>query len=124
LPGKFTRQKHAGGYTTDNGIHKHLLVSFLEMASCPNSQIKALYEDDHIQAIPIAAQKDGMALKPGLHVDTKRGIIVGTTETIDVKFVNEHLHPPKDYLKNIFVKEAEYLRNHNIVKWLINANWC
>lgn len=29
LPGKTTRRKHKGGHTTDSGIHKHLLQSFL-----------------------------------------------------------------------------------------------
>jgi hypothetical protein len=40
-----------------------------------------------------------MALRPGLHIGPKRGIILATTE--------KH-HPEMNYLKNIFVKEAEY----------------
>ena len=72
-----------------------------------DSPVKSLIKDAYVTVIPAAAQKDGMALKPGIHVDSHKGVIVGTTDTIDSKYVRDCPSPDREHLKNIFIKEAE-----------------
>ena len=48
-----------------------------------------------------------MALKPGMAVDSRQGFIIGTTEKIYHKYVQENPNPDSDKLKEIFIKEAE-----------------
>ena len=107
LPGKTTRKKKCTGYTTDNGLHKNLLQSILELANEEQSGVVPLMDNDTVKVIPIALKKDGMALKPGMAVDSRQGLIIGTTEKIDHKYVQENPNPDSDKLKEIFIKEAE-----------------
>ncbi len=48
-----------------------------------------------------------MQIKPDLVLDQKQGVCVGATENIDIDFVHKHPNPDPDYLKSIFVKEAD-----------------
>ena len=93
LPGKMTRKKNCTGYTTDSGLHKNLLQSFLELANEENSGVIPLVDNDTVKVIPIALKKDGMALKPGMQVDSRQGLIIGTTEKIDYKYIQENAKP-------------------------------
>ena len=107
FPGRTTRKKNCTGYTTDNGIHKCLLTSFLELAGRENSPVTPLIDNETVRVIPVAIQKDGMALKPGMQVDSRQGKIIGTTEDINYKYVKENQNPDPEKLKDVFVTEAE-----------------
>ena len=72
LPGK-TRNKKCTGYTTDNGLHKNLLQSVLELANEEQLGVVPLVDNDTVKVILIALKKDGMALKPGMAVDSRQG---------------------------------------------------
>lgn len=106
LPGRTTRGKETQGYTTESGIHKYLLVSFLEMMHNGNS-CESLHEDQYLKLFPVSLQRDGMQIKPGLVVDSRQGICVGSTERIDSQFINKHPNPTPEFLKQILVKEAD-----------------
>ena len=58
------------GYTTDNGISKSLLTSFLELTGRENTHVAPLIDNDTVRVVPVTIQKDGMALKPGMQVDS------------------------------------------------------
>ena len=107
LPGKTTRKKSCTGYTTDSGIHKNLLQSFLELAKEKKSGVISLVDNETVKVIPIALKKDGMSLKPGMQVDSRQGLIIGTTEKIDYQYVKQNPNPDPEKLKEIFIKEAE-----------------
>ncbi|VDI59965.1 Hypothetical predicted protein [Mytilus galloprovincialis] len=51
--------------------------------------------------------KDGMALKPGLMVDIRQGVLIGGTLKIDNEFIERHPNPSPEMLKSLFVQEAE-----------------
>lgn len=107
LPGKSTRKKNCTGYTTDSGLHKNLLQSFLKLASAENSDILPLVDNPTVKVVPIALKKDGMALKPGMSVDSRQGLVIGTTDKIDYNYIKDNPHPKPERLKEIFIKEAE-----------------
>ena len=107
LPGKTTRKRNSTGYTTDSEIHQNLLQSFLELANEKDSGVTPLIDNDTVKIIPIALKKDGMALKPGIQVDSRQGLVIGTTDKIDYKYVKENQKPDPETLKEIFIKEAE-----------------
>ena len=44
-----TRKKNCSGYTTDNGIHKSLLISFLELAGQENTPVTPVYKYSQLQ---------------------------------------------------------------------------
>ena len=60
LPEKSTTKKNCTGYTTDSGLHKNLLQSFLELANDENSGVIRLVDNDIVKVIPITLKKDGM----------------------------------------------------------------
>lgn len=102
-----TRKKNCTGYTTDSGLHKNLLQRFLKLANDKNSGVIPLVNNDTVKVIPIALKKGGMALKPGMQVDSRQGLIIGTTEKIDYKYIQENAKPDPEKLQDIFIKEAE-----------------
>ena len=87
-------------------MHKNLLQSFLELANESSAGIP-LVDNNTVKVIPIALKKDGMALKPGMQVDSRQGLIIGTTEKIDYKYIQENAKPDPEKLQDIFIKEAE-----------------
>ena len=107
LPGKTTRRKNTRGYTTDSGLHKPLVQSFLSMADQNESMITPLIDTNTVRIIPTCISQDGMSIKPGMQVDTRQGKIIGTTEQIDINYVKRNPSPSSEELKKIFVTEAE-----------------
>ncbi len=51
IPGKTTRKKKCTGYTTENGVHKNLLKSFLELAGSENSPVTPLIDNEIVKVI-------------------------------------------------------------------------
>ncbi|VDI07902.1 Hypothetical predicted protein [Mytilus galloprovincialis] len=107
LPSHFARHKNVSGYTTENGIHCNLLRSFLEICAQEDSVVTSLLNNGYTKVIPVAMQKDGMALKPGLMVDIRQGVLIGGTLKIDNEFIERHPNPSPEMLKSLFVQEAE-----------------
>ena len=73
LPGRTTRQKqNKGRYTTDSGIYWPLVQNFLSILSDPNSGIAPifLHQESKLKLFAVSLQEDGVALKPGLNVDS------------------------------------------------------
>ena len=105
LPGKTTRDKMYGGYTTEDGIQKHLLQSFLQICS-QTSDIISLHEDAHVKIIPVILAKDAMALKPGLLYDSRQGKLIGSKLNLDYSYIKSG-EPNKELLKENMVQEAE-----------------
>ena len=83
------------------------MTAFLELAATPDSRIIPLYENNRVKVIPAFCAKDGMQLKPGLVFDERQGILVGSTDTIDYKYVKTNPSPDKDHLRKTIVQEAE-----------------
>ena len=107
IPSYTTRKKNSGSYTTESGIHKHMLAAFMTLCSVRGTPVHHLVDTDSLCVIPVSLQRDGMQLKPGLVFDKRQGILIGTTENIDVKYVESHPVPEPEHLKNIMVKEAD-----------------
>lgn len=48
-----------------------------------------------------------MSLKPGMQVDSRQGLMIGTTEKFDYQYVKQNPNPDPAKLKEIFIKEPE-----------------
>ena len=84
------------------------------MSSHSESSVITLIETDPVKIIPAILKRDGMLLKPGMDFDSHQGVITGTTEHINHKYIKEHPCLEGDNLKNIMVTEAEcYLSDYN-----------
>ena len=109
LPGKTTRQiKNKGRYCTKSGIYWNLLESFLLIVSSNLKDITPFIDDEtsHLMVFAATNQEDGMALKPGLQVDSHQGRAVGCTFPIDILYIKNNPEIDKDTLKEGLVKEA------------------
>lgn len=105
LPAAPTRKKNSRAYTTKCGTHKHLLRAFLELAK--KLQLPAFIDNPSVYVIPVVAMGDGMQLKPGMQFDVTQGYIVGTNEDINLAFIKNNPNPKGEFLKKIFIKEAD-----------------
>jgi len=77
------------------------------MASTDETLVQPLVNTDDMCIIPISLQRDGMQIKPGIVLDQTQGILVGATDVIDVKYVDQHTQPDPQLMKQILVKEAD-----------------
>ena len=112
LPGRTTRQKQSKGrYTTDSGIYWPLVQNFLSILSDPNSGIAPIFLDQEskLKLFAVSLQEDGVALKPGLNVDSHQAKIIGATARIDLQFTRDNPSPTTEELKKILVKEGHCL---------------
>lgn len=84
-----------------------LLTSFLELAGRENTPVIPLIDNGTVRIVPVTIQKEGMALKPRIQVDSRQGKTIGTTHDIDYKYIKEipNLEPGK--LKDTFITEAK-----------------
>ena len=113
LPGKTTRQiKNKGRYCTKSGIYWNLHESFLLIVSSNLKDITPFIDDEtsHLMVFAATNQEDGMALKPGLQVDSHQGRAVGCTFPIDILYIKNNPEIDKDTLKEGLVKEAHCLQ--------------
>ena len=112
LPGRTTRQKQSKGrYTTDSGIYWPLVQNFLSILSHPNSGIAPIFLDQEskLKLFAVSLQEDGVALKPGLDVDSHQAKIIGAAAPIDLQFTRDNPSPTTEELKKILVKEGHCL---------------
>ena len=70
--------------------------------------VNLLFTDEKpkLRIYPVTCQEDGVALKPGLQVDSHQGIVVGTKKTMDFQYVCNNDPPDNEVLKNEMVKEV------------------
>ena len=102
LPEKTTRQiKNKGRYCTKSDIYWNLLESFLLIVSSNLEDITPFIDDEtsHLMVFAATNQEDGMALKPGLQVDSHQGRAVGCTFPIDILYIKNNPEIDKDTLK-------------------------
>ena len=66
----------------------------MELTGHPQSPVKPLITDGNVTGIPIAAQKDGMALTPGLYADS-----INTIECIDSQSIKAQPSTNKAHMK-------------------------
>lgn len=81
--------------------------ALLELAGSKNTPVTPLIDNDTVRVVPVTIQKDGMALKPGMQVDSRQGKIIGTTHDRDYKYIKENPNADPGKLKDIFITEAE-----------------
>lgn len=79
----------------------------MELAGSKNTPVTPLIDNDTVRVVPVTIQKDGMALKPGMQVDSRQGKIIGTTHDRDYKYIKENPNADPGKLKDIFITEAE-----------------
>lgn len=79
----------------------------LELLGRENTPVTPLIDNDTVEVVPVTIQKDGMALKPGIQVDSRQGKIIGTTHHIDYKYIKENPNLDHGKLKDTFITEAE-----------------
>ena len=112
FPGRTTRQKQSKGrYTTDSGIYWPLVQNFLSILSDRNSGIAPIFldQESNLKLFAVSLQEDGVALKPGLNVDSHQAKIIGATAPIDLQFTRDNPSPTAEELKKILVKEGHCL---------------
>lgn len=107
IPGKTTRAKCKGGYTTRNGIQKSLLESFPLIASSEESTVCPIISQSSLKLIPVSYATDGMSLKPGLQFDSRLKELVGLLFPVNLAYVQAHPKPDPQMLKKSFVTEAD-----------------
>ena len=91
-------------YETDDGILKTLMKASVDICKTPT--VTPLLQTPRLRVIPIVLKSDGMTVKPGMKVDARRSAVVGTTQKIDIEYIKTHPKLDPDYLKNIFITEA------------------
>ena len=108
LPGATTRANEKPGFTTSSGVLPSSMAAFMQLAMEPARKIPLLIDNATVRVLPIAASRDGMAIKPGLQFEPRRKIVVGAEidETMDFKFVELHQQPDPTMLKESLVVEA------------------
>lgn len=79
----------------------------MELAGRENTPVTPLIDNDTVRVVPVTIQKYGMALTPGMQIDSRQGKIIGTTPDIDYKYIKENPIPDPGKLKDIFITEAE-----------------
>ena len=79
--------------------------------SDPNSGIAPIFLDQEskLKLFAVSLQEDGVALKPGLNVDSHQAKIIGATAPIDLQFTRDNPSPTTEELKKILVKEGHCL---------------
>ena len=112
LPGRTTRHKGSKGrYATDSGIYWPLVQNFLSIISDANSGIVPIFlnQESKLKLFGVSLQEDGIALKPGLYVDSHQAKVIGATVPIGLQFTRDNPSPTAEELKKILVKEAHCL---------------
>ena len=112
LPGRTTRHKGSKGrYATDSGIYWPLVQNFLSIISDANSGIVPIFlnQESKLKLFAVSLQEDGVALKPGLYVDSHQAKVIGATVPIGLQFTRDNPSPTAEELKKILVKEAHCL---------------
>ena len=112
LPGQTTRQKWSKGrYTTDSGIYWPLVEIFLSILSDTNGGIVPIFfnPESKLKLFAVSLQEDGIALKPGLCVDSHQAKVISATVPIGLQFTRDNPASTAEELKKILVKEAHCL---------------
>ena len=65
------------------------MTSFLELAGRENTPVTPPMDNDTLRVISVTIQKDEMANKPGMQIDSRQEKIIGTTHGIDYKYIKE-----------------------------------
>ena len=88
-----------------------MVQNFLSILSDPNSGIAPIFLDQEskLKLFAVSLQEDGVALKPGLNVDSHQAKIIGATARIDLQFTRDNPSPTTEELKKILVKEGHCL---------------
>ena len=100
-----------GRYATDSGIYWPLVQNFLSIISDANSGIVPIFlnQESKLKLFAVSLQEDGVALKPGLYVDSHQAKVIGATVPIGLQFTRDNPSPTAEELKKILVKEAHCL---------------
>lgn len=109
LPGRTTRQKrNKGRYTTEDGVYWPLIENFLAIISDEKSGLEPIFYDKKtkLKLFAVTSQEDGMALKPGLRVDSHQGKVIGASIPIGLQYTRNNSPPKTEELKKAMVKEA------------------
>ena len=109
LPGRTTRQKrNKGRYTTENGMYWPLIENFLAIISDENSGLEHIFYDKKtkLKLFAVTSQEDGVALKPGLRVDSHQGKVIGASIPIGLPYTKNNNPPDTEELRKTMVKEA------------------
>ena len=87
-----------------------MVQNFLSILSDPNSGIAPIFLDQESKLKLFAVSlQDGVALKPGLSVDSHQAKIIGATAPIDLQLTRDNPSPTAEELKKILVKEGHCL---------------
>lgn len=95
------------GYTTESGVIKPHLQSFLSFTSHPKADINYFLRTEKVKVIGISQAMDGTALKPGLEFDSRQKRIIGLSNRVDRKFVDDHPNPDPEEIRKKLVTNAE-----------------
>lgn len=111
LPSMRSIRARKPAHTTDAGVEAAMLKAFLRMAECERRITPLCSSEDSpkYRVFPVAMQRDGLALKPGIEQDSSTKRFVGGKEPFDLKLLAEHPNPDGDFIKNYLVTEANQL---------------
>ena len=66
-----------------------------------------MVDNEKVALYPVSLAMDGMAITPGLSFDARQGLLLGTTEKIDLADVKSHQTPNYEEMKKTFITEVE-----------------
>ena len=76
---------------------------------------------EQVRVVPVTVQKDEMALKPGMQVDSRQGKVIGTTHDIDYKYIYISKKTQIPTLGNwktyLLLKLNAIVQHHLMEKW-------
>ena len=105
-PARTTRHKVSPGYTTDSGIIKPWLATFIELANADGSQAVPIISTPVVKVFSAALQNDGTALKSSIQFDEKQQVNIGLKHRVDLEYVKQHSEPNPEYLKANVITEV------------------
>ena len=88
-----------------------MVQNFLSIISDANSGIVPVYlnQESKLRLFAVSLQEDGVALKPGLSVDSHQAKVIGATAQIGLQFIRDNPPPKAEEVKKILVKEVQSL---------------
>lgn len=104
LPPPEKLRRFEGGYTTQNGVISAFALSFLKV--CQSPTVTPVVDTDAVKVYPVIEADDGMALKPGMQIDSRQAKAIGIKDIVDINYVKVHMTDEPTQFKEKFVKEA------------------
>ena len=89
------------------GLSNLIYSPFFRLLPIQKADINYFLRTEKVKVIGISQAMDGTALKPGLEFDSRQKRIIGLSNRVDRKFVDDHPNPDPEEIRKKLVTNAE-----------------